>query len=359
MNINPDTLIAVEQKLSRQNALLPALIMPFWCVIVIILWYVAYQYNDDIAPLFLCVSGVILGLLVRLHGKGYTKLFSVIGFLSHLLVTAAAVSLNIFLGVNETVWAVILVGLYVFGACGAVILARRHIPFEQHNAFFKLTEMEQHSSIKETKNRWFVALPCFIALALVLMYIVIVNIFMFDIGKKHLEHENKIQQRQQAFENIAIEVDKSSLDKLSNREALRHAYAFYSGSLVNAEGRPYKNYPRSTYKAKTILNYLVRERNNARAKIILYVIEDNTARFKYVSEAAEQGDIYAKIESARLFGCNGGEALAPKTLQRLQKQARNKNVKWHIHRILYDGFPATCEDETLNYFSVYHVTTPE
>nr|WP_136249460.1 hypothetical protein [Ningiella ruwaisensis] len=89
-------------------------------------------------------------------------LFSVLAISSHLLLLLAALLNDLILGKGESIWAILLLCLYLAGAWVAAFIARLNISFIEQRAFFKLAEVTVHSSYKLPRNRWFIALPiCF------------------------------------------------------------------------------------------------------------------------------------------------------------------------------------------------------
>lgn len=130
---------------------------------------------------------------------------------------------------------------------------------------------------------------------------------------------------------------------MASKDALIHAYAFYSGRLVDKYGRVKSSYPRSEYKTKTILNYLVKERDMARAKFLLglLTLEENGALL--IREASNDGDDFARVHDALQFACNGNESMAKDMLSRFQNISSDRYVRIYIDEIFDDGFTTACQ----------------
>ena len=72
---------------------------------------------------------------------------------------------------------------------------------------------------------------------------------------------------------------------MSTKGALIHAYAFYSGRLLNDDGYIESDYPSSIYKTKTILIYLVEHRDEPRAKFLLSMMTLKEGGLRLIREA--------------------------------------------------------------------------
>ena len=113
----------LEVKLNKQNAFLAALGGAFWTMPILFAWFFVFQNFPKFAPLMLVLSGILIGIAVRLHGRGYTKRFSVVAFILHLSTVLIAVDFGILL--EGKLWAIILFGLYFIGAWSAVFFAKK------------------------------------------------------------------------------------------------------------------------------------------------------------------------------------------------------------------------------------------
>lgn len=357
VEVTQKELAEVDKLLSKQNALKAGVLGSLWCVLSLWLWYFTYLQVPDIAATFILISGLVIGGAVRMHGRGYTIVFSLIAFLLHALLIYAAVLLNILLPPGSLVWASVLLGMCAGGAWLAVFTARKKIPFELHRAFFRLTEIEPHSSYKTMKNRWFISLPVMAVLSSGLMLVSTSFLYVFDIAIEAKQAEEFVAQRQESFENIAISVEVNDLDKLTTKVALRHAYAFYSGTLLNKYGYFESYYPSSTYKAKTILKYLVSERQEPRAKFILGMMTIEEDGISLVREASNDGDSYARIYDALRFACNGNNKMATDMLTRYKNTNRDPYIARHIESIFEYGFHDACDESRVDPFQAEFVKT--
>lgn len=170
MDVTEKELTLVEELLSKQNALKAAIFSSLWSVIIICLWYYAYTIQPDFASAFIIFSGLLIGGLVRFHGRGFTALFSGIAFVLHLLIILSAILLDILLPPGSIAWASVLLAMYGIGAWLSTYVARMQVPFALHRAFFKLTEIDVHPHTKRLKNHWFIVLPLLLPLGSGLMF---------------------------------------------------------------------------------------------------------------------------------------------------------------------------------------------
>lgn len=344
MQVEQAYLEAVENKLNQQNALKAALLVPLWCMPMLVAWYWVFHNYASAVPMFLLASGALIGLLVRIHGKGYTPLFSLLAFLSHLLLVVGGTLLGLLLGKGETIFAVILVGLYIGGAWSATFLARLRIPFLEQRAYYQLAEKNTHVSSKRKRNRWFVAVPLLCGLSAGSVFLTMLAVASFDQYLNYLKPYEAKQQKKDELERRAIDVTPASLEKISTKEALLHVYAYSWGERIDNRGYILHQYPRSDYKAQTILKYLVNERNDPRAKFLLGLFTLQQNGLGLIQKAADEGDIYAKIHIAADYACYDKPEIARDLLKRMLKSTRDKRALARVKRILAGGFGRFCDN---------------
>ncbi|BDX08244.1 hypothetical protein MACH26_37650 [Planctobacterium marinum] len=355
MQVEQELLDKVEAKLNRQNALKAALLVPFWCLPLLVTWYWVFHNYGKAVPMFLLASGIIIGLAIRFHGRGFIGTFSLIALIAHLLLVAAATLSGLLLGKGETIWAVILLGLYIGGAWLASFLARIQIPFLEQRAYFLLAEKTQHPSAKRWRNKWFLALPSMCILSASLLFITMIGLYSLDEYNRGLAPYVAEQKAQDTLQKRAINVTPASLDKLSTKEALRHVYAYSGGELISASGHFIHTYPLSNYKAQTILKYLIEHRDNVRAKFLLGLLTEKEHGQALIEEAADAGDIYAKIHLAAQFACYDKPEIARDLLNRLRKTTRETHPRGRINRILSIGFGQFCAEKDYSPVSIEYV----
>lgn len=342
MKIDQAQLEKVETKLNKQNALMAALGACIWAMPTLVLWFLVYSQKSTFGPIMMLVSGLIIGLAVRFHGKGLNRLFSVIAFIVYTWLVVLAFALDI--AVGGATWAVFLFGLYAAGAGIAIRLARIEVPFEEHKAHTYLTSMQRHTSDKKLLNRWFIVLPVLvIGTGLSSLFtasnLVFFEQYLSDVAQVQAQVAQKdLNQRKE------IDVTPQGLEHRSTEEILRYAYAYSGGLLFNRNGRHTTPYPSSSFKAQTLLRYLVEYRDNARAKFILGFITGGVEGAKLLEQAAEQGDKYAKVYSAVIYGCYTDSDLAVNLLTQMQQTMREKHIQDEIYSILYVGFKGICRD---------------
>lgn len=357
MKIEQHELDSVEKKLNKQNALKAALAVSLWCMPIFVSWYLVFQFYSQFAPIYLLVSGALVGLAVRLHGKGYSVLFSIIAFLAHALLVASAFQYNLLLAPGDSIWAIFLLGLYASGAWLSAYIGRIQVPFLEHKAFYQLDQQNKHSSSKKLINRWFVALPIVVPLCASLLVFSMFVLIIIDESTALAEANQQTQQKRKAFNSRAIDVRPESLKNLSVKQALVHAYAFHTGQLPNDFGYNISKYPKSTFKAMTILKYLSEKRNTARAKYILGLLTIENNGTLLIREAANEGDNYAKLHVATQYACNGKPAIATDLLRRLKSTMRDDLVLNQIDQVLSFGFDEACDEENSSLFLLEYATS--
>jgi hypothetical protein len=338
MKIDQRLLDKVESKLNKQNALFAALGAAFWTIPAIILWFFVYSYNPNFGSIMLLLNGFLIGLAIRIHGQGMKSLFSVIAFITHTWIVIIAFDLGIVL--SGTTWAIFLFGLYAAGAGVAMKIARVGVPFEEHRAYDYLNSTQTHISNKKTKNSWFTALSVLVLTVTVSTFLASMSIVFF--GEFQTQNDQLVQEKSE--QNKEIDITPQGLEHRATKEILLYSYAYHTGLLFNKRGNISQPFPRSEYKAQTILKYLVKHRDNARAKFILGFLQGRTKGQSLLDEAVNQGDEYAKIYSAVDYGCYTNTDLAIKQLNILRKLFREESLHEEIDSILYIGFKDVCSD---------------
>lgn len=351
MNVEQKLLDNVEFKLNKQNALFAALGAAFWTTPVLIIWYLVHSYNPNFGAIMLIISGIAIGLGVRIHGKGMKALFSILALIAYTWIVVMAFSLDIVL--SGTTWAMFLFGLYVVGAAATMYIARIEVPFEEHRAYSHLTFENRHISNNKAKNKWFSALP--VLAVTVICSSFIANVCIVIISQNQVQNAFLQQQlhQQKLEQNKEIDVTPKGLEHMSTKEILLYSYAYHSGLLFNQRGTSSSPFPLSEFKAETILKYLVKYRDNARAKFILGFLTRGAKGKALLEEAVEQGDEYAKIYSTVDYGCSSNPDLALKQLNVLRRVYRDDYIQEEIDSILYLGFDGICRalDEPEYYLS--------
>ncbi|WP_371195407.1 hypothetical protein [Glaciecola sp. SC05] len=356
MENDKDVLARVNAKLEQQNALKGALALSIWSIPMLIAWYYLFHNYGQTAPMLLLVSGIFVGLALRFHGKGYVRLFAYVAVIAHFLIVASAYILGLILAPGEQAWAVLLVGLYVAGAWMSAYLGRIQIPFEEDRAFFQLTEMLVHGSSTQLRNRWFVSLPVLFICMSVLLWITLANLYTFEQMRSHYERAEASEVASSDFNDKAIDVSKLNLDTLSTEDALLNVYAYHKGLLYNSRGYMVSYYPRSEYKAMTILKYLVEYRNDARAKFILGILSYSSDGLQLIQAASNEGDKFARVHMAGQFGCSQPD-IAEDLLSRLYKTAEDSVLLSEIDELRDEGFEYVCRSEYQPPFLVRYVTS--
>lgn len=349
MKIDQAQLDKVEVKLNKQNALLAVLGTAFWTMPFIAIWYFIYLYNPNLSPLMLLLSGFLVGLVVRIHGRGMTGLFSLIAITVHTCIVIVAFSLNIIFA--GTIWVFLLFGLYAAGVIAAKKISRIEVPFEEHRAYSYLTSPEPHSSNKKLKNRWFITLPILLVTVALSSYLTVVSLGLFT----EYQDITDTEKQREFVQNKEIEIVPEALNKRASHEILRYSYAYHSGLLFRRGGRRSEIFPRSEYKALTLLKYLVEYRDNARAKFILGFLTGGVKGNVLIQAALDQNDKYARIYSIVGLGCYSNESVAIELLGKLLDSSHEEYVQEEISGILYVGIKETCSDLEQAEFSLSYV----
>lgn len=287
------------------------------------------------------VSGIIIGSAVRFHGRGMTGLFAVIAVLSYTGIGFLAFALD--MAFTGTIWAMYLFILYLIGAISCVYISKIDVPFEEHRAHSFLTEANTHISTKRYRNKWYFAVPVLVAAMYVGGNVAAVSVLVlkeYQSTKRELDYQ--LSQRQKN-EDKEIDVTPQGLESLNTKEILRYSYAYNSGLLFDANGRHFESFPKSEFKSRTILKYLVDYRDNARAKFILSRLNAKGSD-SYLDQAVEQGDNYAKVYSSIRFGCFSNPIQARELLQKQRRIAMQQHIISEIDSILYIDFPSICTD---------------
>lgn len=342
MKIDQALLDKVETRFSQQNALKAALGGAFWSIPALVIWYSLYKINGNMGPIMLLLNGVVIGAAVRWHGKGISPLFSLLAFAIHFIVCLGALATGI--GVGSTIGAIYLFGLFAIGGFAAIYIARIRVPFHEHKAYFHLTEFEPSPNLKKLKNRWFTALPLLLVLTPLASAIAIVGIMTYDNVLSLSELVDAEEKAYQKKESKNIDISPHSLQHMETRDIFLYAHAYYTGKRHNYKGYVLESFPRSEFKAKTILNYLMEERENNRARFVLGLISKNHQGMALIEEAAEQGDKYAKLYSLINFGCTSNPTQAQTLLQSYHNQTRDTEFKEEIGAVTSLGFPQVCYD---------------
>ncbi len=342
MHVDPELLERVSDKLNKQNALKAVLGVAFWCIPMLVGWYVVFDLVPRFVPMMLVISGAGVGFAVRYYGAGYGRRFSLIAFLAHLILVIVAFNIGILL--TGTIWGVILLGLYLSGAWAAAFFARKRIPLTENNAFYVLTEQQPHASDRALKNRWFVAFPALFTLVPITTVCTAAGIYLFH------GYSQKMAMAQDYVQDIArheaknIDVTPKSLDTFSTKEALYYAYSYYSGRQVSSFGQYKGEFPHSAFKAKTILSYLVKQRKDPRAAFILARLSEGKLSGDMLKTAIDQGDEYAKFYSLVEFGCAGETMRAKQLLQGMRRLAKEQPIVSDIQSVMDYGFEFICND---------------
>lgn len=356
MHVEQNILNSVSAKLTQQNAIRASLVCPVFTPIFLVLWYALVEIDTTLAPVMLTVSGVLIGAVVRFFGKGYGIAFSIIGFSNHLLLVLAAFALDLTMIPNSSLRAIIYFGFYASGAGLSIYLSKIRVAFYEHKAYYKLAELEQHNSFKMMKNRWFVVVPFASICTFISLSITAVAVSEYRFQRDKQEEVTKQNFAYEQKNKRAIDVSPSYLSSIPSDLALQHAFAFYKGYFPAKSWQKTKPYPRSRYKAKTILTFLVETRNDARAKFILGIIEYKDNGIMLIKDAAKQGDMYAKIFQAKQFGCENEKTLAIKKLNVLRTITTNENELGYITEVLDNNFDKqTCDSKKAPDFKMEYV----
>ena len=218
--------------------------------------------------------------------------------------------------IQGNIWVLLLFILYFSGAYAAIVLAKINIPFELHRAHSFLDSTQTiHKSRKYLKNKWFIVIPVLIVLVGPSTLLAEVFLLNYQETQKKQAVVEQQQQQKNVIKNREISIQPQDLEHRSSKDILRYAYAYHIGLLFNKRGTYGQPYIVSSYIRDTLLKYLIRVRNNARAKFILALMNKDQS---LLTESAEQGDKYAKIYSLVYLMCEEQSQLAKKQLESLK-----------------------------------------
>lgn len=331
----------VLEKITKQNALAAALGAVFWCIPILVLWMFVYELKPAAATVMLWLSGALIGLAVRFHGRGYERLFAVIGFVSHACIVLIAWDFQIVIGGN--VLSVILIGIYVLGAWSAAYLSRINISMHDYKAFDAFFACPDYLQQKKLKNRWFVVLPLVLVLTFVVGYIVAIAVLIFQEGQYIKNEKNQQAQHAADFRDKHIDTSDEALAAISQHKALTYAFAYHSGRQFDVQGRYLGKYPQDSYQAQLILRYLAEQKSNPRAQFILGKILDSKKGDALIEQAQQGGDTFARLYSIYEFGCYMDTKKGRQLLNSFAKNIEEQSVKIDIHGMLSDDFNNHCQ----------------
>ncbi|ALQ07127.1 MULTISPECIES: hypothetical protein [unclassified Pseudoalteromonas] len=340
MKMDLDSKQSALQKISKQNALSAALGAAFWSVPILVLWAFLFELKPAAGPVMLLISGALVGAAVRFHGRGYERLFSLIGLIAHACIVFVAWDLQIIL--VGGVLAVILVGVYIFGAWGAAYISRINVSMHDHKEFDKLFESADYQKQKKLKNRWFIVLPVVSVLTLVAGFITAIGIVIFQ-QQQHIDIEvQQHQQRAAEFRGKHIETNNENLASMSTKKALTYAYAYQSGRHFDERGYYKGAYPQDSFQALVILRYLANEKKNPRAQFILGKILNNEKGQALLLQAEKAGDEFAMLYSIYEFGCLIDAKRGKQLLMSFAKNIEEQSVIIDIQSMNSDDFNDHC-----------------
>lgn len=342
MNLEPSMAKRVHTQLNNQHALKAALYTSMWCIPILLLWYGTFAVLPKASPLMLFVSGALLGVAVRYHGKGFMRRFAVLALLAHIIVVGVAINIGIVL--SGTIWGIILLALYVSGAWAAAFFARRSVPLTDHRAFYLLSEQQPHASRQQLKNRSYVAFPVLLLGASFCCAATALAIHVVHGARLQQQWAQDYQQQLTQHREKSIDVTPQALQGLSTEQAFYYAYSYYTGRDMRPQGQMRGAYPHSPFKAQTILRYLLRYRQQPRAAFILARTSEGAKRGEYLQQAVSLGDNYAKFYSVVDYGCGGHETRAKELLTAMASLTQEGAIGADIDTVLHYGFDVTCAD---------------
>lgn len=343
MNSSDPYVKELAQKLEKQNGLKAALLSVLWCLPVLTAWNFVHVNNQSFAPVMFLISGLIIGVAVRLHGKGYTAQFSLIAFVCHIAVCLIALSLNIVVGHSLSV--VYLAGLYIAGAFFAIYLAKIEVSMTYNRAYIFLTEKQPHPSFVAWKNKWIVNVPITILCAGTISLYSGNLLFWFNVSAKQIAYEEEQHQLQQRLESRHINIEPNELQKRPVMQSFLYAYAYLTGSLYNKNGYYIEAFPKSTYKAKAILRFLAESKQQPRAMYLLAKLSENPQSLRYRNRAAELGDEFAKLDQTLSIACKSSPSSGRNLIVQLYSLTKLDTVNRLIEEIITEGLEDICQQK--------------
>ncbi|EKE68657.1 hypothetical protein [Gallaecimonas xiamenensis] len=143
--------------LGRQCGLLAVLGVSLWSCPIIFCWGLIYHLAPTLAGIMLPLSGVLIALVVRYHGRGASSVFVLLSLLSYgvLLLT----SLMFGFAIKTPGHLLVVATLVVTGLVGAWALFRARMRHDGSKALLSLLVLDRSPLGRALQNRWFLVLP--------------------------------------------------------------------------------------------------------------------------------------------------------------------------------------------------------
>ena len=341
MSVTEQSREQVKAKLVKQSPLAAAIGVACWSIPIIILWITVFSIKSAIGPVMLVISGVLVGLAVRIHGRGYDRIFSVISLIAYLSVIAVALSSEVL--ISGTLSLSIYALLFALGSWSAAFIARKSIPFIDHKLFAEVYESGELAGYKKIKNHWLVVLPSTLIATSCLSFAGAVGAFAHQ---QYLFVEKQMEQEQHQaakFRAKHIPTDDEFLATLSNKKAFSYAFAYYSGRHFDEQGVYQGNFPQDTFKSETILRYLVEHKNEPRAQFILGRMLAFERGEALMASSRQSGDQFARLYDIYQFGCHIDAKQGRTLLQSFKKLVTEQSVIIDIQQMQSNDFRDYCD----------------
>ncbi|TQF66798.1 hypothetical protein [Pseudoalteromonas luteoviolacea] len=336
-----EQLTQVEERLNKQEWLGATFGSVLGAVISILLWLQVYIVNPKLGALMIPVSGVLVGLFVRLFGRGYYEWFSTIACMVYASTVLVAWLMDIIIGGHVTL--LILAGLFFAGGWSANYVAKLKMPIVLEAAFEHLQSEGEYPK-KGTSVKGVTTVICATTLGFALSY---GAAFMMAAVYHQLQTEQQAptaQSERLAAQSKEIEVTAEALSQYTTTQALLYAHAYFSGYKFNTLGSYTRGFPRSIHKSQMILEYLMKERGDIRAQFILGVLLQGSRGERLVNTAAEQGDHYAALYQAFYAGCQQDSETGDRILNAIYPLVEESAIKSEIESVRSYGYEPVCNE---------------
>ena len=145
------------QRIRKQNGIAAALAVSFWAGVILVAWFFLYQMFPQMAWIMIPGSAILLAVIVRFVGRGYSGVFSALTYISFALVILMAWGAGVM--VQGPIHGIVILILIFSGISCISFLSTIRIPREHHLVFFRITEMDKEAPKPSLKNKAFLVLP--------------------------------------------------------------------------------------------------------------------------------------------------------------------------------------------------------
>lgn len=145
------------QRIQKQNGIAAAFAVSFWSGFVLIAWFFLYQMFPKMSWIMIPGSAILLAVIVRFVGRGYSGVFRALTYISFVLLILMAWGMGVM--VQGPIHGIVILILIFSGISCISFLSTIRIPREHQLVFFRITEMDKDVPKPPLKNKAFLVLP--------------------------------------------------------------------------------------------------------------------------------------------------------------------------------------------------------